>query len=77
MGARERDECKGIKSTGHRIVPVIYHVWGLGLGGKKRALEEAAGLRAKRCTQGLDTCLRSRRKYIGNESAKEFEGLGM
>lgn len=38
MDARERNECKGTKSTGHRIVPVIHHVWGLGLAGKKESL---------------------------------------
>lgn len=44
--------------------------------GRKRALEKAAGLRVKRCTQGLDTCLRSRIKYIVSKGVKEFERLG-
>lgn len=76
MGARERNECKDIKSNGNRIVPLIHYVWGPGLGGRKRGLEEAAGLRVKGCIQGLDAYLKSRRRYIESDGMKEFKGLG-
>lgn len=49
MGVRERNECKDIKSNGNRIVLLIYYVWGFGLGGRKRGLEEVVGLRVKGC----------------------------
>lgn len=76
MGTRERDECKGIKPIGDNCSsdPPCMVAW---LEREERALEEATGLRAKRCAQGLDIHLRSRKKYIGNEGAEEFKGPGI